>query len=181
MNTLISAQNEKDTLKELAQLAKAVSTAQNDTLRGGKSSSESMLNNFELMLGFTKNMLSNMGAMDSGLGTVIKLISQMLGSFSQSGTGGILGSFGGILGSIIGGPFGTILGSVLGGLGGLTVPRGINNSAVNESLTASRERTGAVNSSGGIINQVIIKNPVTFQRAFDVEVRTRAARGGIDL
>ncbi len=129
---------------------------------------------FEIMLGTTKSMLGNMGLMDSGFTKTVQVILQLLSSITGSG-GGFGGLFSGILGvigGIVGGPLGAAAG---GGIGALFGRQQLNlNSQLNSSLTSSP-------AVPQIINQVVVKNPVTFARAFDVEVRTRSLRGGIDL
>ncbi len=127
---------------------------------------------FELMLGSTKGMLNNMGMMDSGFAKTVQLILQILSSIGGSGGAGFGGLFSGLLG-VIGGLVGGPLGATLsGGLGSIL---GRSSAPLNSQINS--------HSSGGnsVINQVIIKNPVTFTKAFDVEVRTRNLRGGIDL
>ncbi|NOS86901.1 MAG: hypothetical protein HOP31_17345 [Ignavibacteria bacterium] len=129
---------------------------------------------FELMLGTTKSMLGNMGLMDTGFTKTVQIILQLLSSITGSG-GGFGGLFSGILGvigGIVGGPLGAAAG---GGIGTLFGRSQLNlNSQLNSSINSSP-------SMPQIINQVVVKNPVTFTRAFDVEVRTRSLRGGIDL
>lgn len=125
---------------------------------------------FEQMLGFTKNMMSNMGVMDSGFAKTVQLIVHLLGSITGSGTGsGLFGGLLGVIGGIFGGPLGAAAGTGIGTLLGST--SGMVNSQSVQLQPQSPQ----------MINQVIIKNPVTFTKAFDVEVRTRSLRGGIDL
>lgn len=131
---------------------------------------------FEIMLGTTKSMLGNMGLMDSGFTKTVQVILQLLSSITGSGSGGGFGGFFsgilGVIGSVIGGPLGAAAG---GGIGSLFGRSNLNlNSQLNSSLLPSQAMPQ-------IINQVVVKNPVTFTRAFDVEVRTRSLRGGIDL
>ncbi|HWA06955.1 MAG TPA: hypothetical protein VG961_10445 [Ignavibacteria bacterium] len=139
-----------------------------------KTNSAEIAGYFETMLGTTKSMLGNMGLMDTGFTKTVQVILQLLSSITGSG-GGFGGFFGGILGvigGIVGGPLGTAAG---GGIGSLFGRQQINlNSQLNSSINSSP-------SMPQIINQVVVKNPVTFTRAFDVEVRTRSLRGGIDL
>lgn len=129
---------------------------------------------FEIMLGTTKSMLGNMGLMDTGFTKTVQVILQLLSSITGSG-GGFGGLFSGILG-VIGGIFGGPLGAAAGGgIGSLFGRSQLNlNSQLNSSINSSSQVPQ-------IINQVVVKNPVTFTRAFDVEVRTRSLRGGIDL
>lgn len=123
----------------------------------------------EAMLGTTKGMLSNMGMMDTGFAKTVQLILQILSSIGGGGFGGLFSGLLGVIGGIVGGPLGAAAGSRIGRiLGRSSAPL---NSGLNTHNT----------SSNSIINQVIIKNPVTFTKAFDVEVRTRSIRGGIDL
>ena len=125
---------------------------------------------FEQMLGFTKNMMSNMGVMDSGFAKTVQLIVQLLGSITGSGSGsGLFGGLLGIIGGIFAGPLGAAAGTGIGTL--LDSTSGMVNSQFRQLQPQSPQ----------MINQVIIKNPVTFTKAFDVEVRTRTLRGGIDL
>lgn len=182
MHTSSKKTNEQDILSELSRLAGSLNESGNVLAAGGTNSTSLMLDNFEAMAGFTAKMLANMNSMDTGLAAVMKLIAELMSSLQGNSSGsGIVGIFGGIIGTILGGPAGTILGTILGGLGGLTSPRNLNTQVIENVLGAAREQSAGITNGGGIINQVIIKNPVTFQRAFDVEVRTRAARGGIDL
>jgi hypothetical protein len=129
---------------------------------------------FEIMLGTTKSMLGNMGLMDTGFTKTVQIILQLLSSITSSG-GGFGGLFSGILGvigGIVGGPLGAAAG---GGIGSLSGRQQFNlNTQLNSSINSSH-------SMPPIINQVVVKNPVTFTRAFDVELRTRSLRGGIDL
>lgn len=182
MNTSNNKLKEKEILAGLSRLARTPAEAGGDVSESGVNSTSLMLENFEAMAGFTAKMLANMNTMDSGLAGVMKLLAELMSSLQGgSSGGGIAGIFGGIIGTILGGPAGTILGTVLGGIGGLTAPRNLNSPSIENVLGTAREQSAAASNGGSIINQVIIKNPVTFQRAFDVEVRTRAARGGIDL
>ena len=129
---------------------------------------------FGIMLGTTKSMLGNMGLMDTGFTKTVQVILQLLSSITGSG-GGFGGLFNGILGvigGIVGGPLGAAAG---GGIGSLFGRQQLSlNSQLNSSINSSSQMPQ-------IINQVVVKNPVTFTRAFDVEVRTRSLRGGIDL
>ncbi len=129
---------------------------------------------FGIMLDTTKSMLGNMGLMDTGFTKTVQVILQLLGSITGTG-GGFGGLFSGILGvigGIVGGPLGAAAG---GGIGSLFGGQQLNlNSQLNSSINSSSQVPQ-------IINQVVVKNPVTFARAFDVEVRTRSLRGGIDL
>ncbi|MBE2217981.1 MAG: hypothetical protein IAE90_07260 [Ignavibacteria bacterium] len=173
---------EQGILTELSSLARSLSEAESGLTSNGVNNTSLMLENFEAMSAFTTKMLANMNTIDGGLAALLKLFAELINSLQGgSSAGGIAGIFGGIIGTILGGPAGTILGTVLGGLGGLTSPRSLNNPSVDAVFRSSREQTAGSSAGGGIINQIIIKNPVTFQRAFDVEVRTRSARGGIDL
>lgn len=182
MNTSNNKQKEQEILVELSRLARPLAEAGGGLSASSVNSTSLMLENFEAMTGFTAKMLANMNNMDSGLAAVMKFLAELMSSLQGGNSGGgIAGIFGGIIGTIIGGPAGTILGTVLGSLGGLTAPRNMNTPSIENVLGTAREQSAGTTSGGGIINQVIIKNPVTFQRAFDVEVRTRAARGGIDL
>lgn len=127
---------------------------------------------FEMMLGTTKSMLDNMGLMDSGFAKTVQIIVQLLGSItggSSQGGGGIFGGLLGVIGGLFGGPLGAAAGTGIGSILGRSSQ--LVNSQINSSSQAAPQ----------MINQVIIKNPVTFARAFDVEVRTRSLRGGIDL
>ncbi len=174
--------NEQDILTELSRLARPFSEADGGLTSNGVNNTSLMLENFEAMAAFTAKMLANMNTIDGGIAAIMKLFAELMSSLQGgSSAGGIAGIFGGIIGTILGGPAGTILGTVLSGLGGLTAPRSLNNTSIEGIFRSSREQTAGTPAGGGIINQVIIKNPVTFQRAFDVEVRTRSARGGIDL
>jgi len=128
---------------------------------------------FTSMLDITKEMLGNMNEMETGFSKTAELILKIFASILNSGSGGGIGGlFGGILGVIggaIAGPLGAAAGGGLGSLfGGISAPPGINNLSFEQ--PAPR-----------IINNIVIKNPVTFQKAFDVEVRKRELRGGIDL
>jgi len=129
---------------------------------------------FGIMLDTTKSMLGNMGLMDTGFTKTVQVILQLFSSITGSG-GGFGGLFSGILG-VIGGIFGGPLGAAAGGgIGSLFGRQQLNlNSQLNSSINSSSQVPQ-------IINQVVVKNPVTFARAFDVEVRTRSLRGGIDL
>jgi len=127
---------------------------------------------FEMMLGTTKSMLGNMGLMDSGFAKTVQIIVQLLGSItggSSQGGGGIFGGLLGVIGGLFGGPLGAAAGTGIGSILGRSSQ--LVNSQINSGSHAAPQ----------MINQVIIKNPVTFARAFDVEVRTRSLRGGIDL
>ena len=182
MYTSSKKTNEQDILSGLSRLAGSINESAMAPDAGGVNNTSLMLENFEAMAGFTAKMLANMSTMDTGLASVLKLIAEMFSSLRGGSPGsGIPGIFGGIIGTILGGPAGTILGTVLGSLGGLTSPRNLNTPAIESVLGSARDQSARTSAGGGVINQVIIKNPVTFQRAFDVEVRTRAARGGIDL
>lgn len=127
---------------------------------------------FSYMLSVTKDMAENMSTIDKGFaGTaelIIKLLSSIAGG-SSSGIGGIFSGVLGIIGGILGGPLGAAAGSGLGGiLGGTSFPViPFTNTVINQPPQ--------------IQNNITIKNPVTFHKAFDVEVRTRELRGGIDL
>ena len=129
---------------------------------------------FDAMLGSTKGMLVNMGLMDSGFAKTVQLILQILnsiGSGSGGGFGGLFSGLLGVIGGLVGGPLGAAAGTGIGGiLGRTSAPL---NTQLNSSISSGN--------TNGVINQVIIKNPVTFTKAFDVEVRTRNLRGGIDL
>ncbi|HMQ79166.1 MAG TPA: hypothetical protein PKE39_09765 [Ignavibacteria bacterium] len=129
---------------------------------------------FGIMLDTTKSMLGNMGLMDTGFTKTVQIILQLLSSITGSG-GGFGGFFSGILGvigGIVGGPLGAAAG---GGIGSLFGRQQLSlNSQLNSSINSSSQMPQ-------IINQVVVKNPVTFTRAFDVEVKTRSLRGGIDL
>ena len=182
MYTSTNKLKEQDLLAELSRLARPLAESDSGTASGGVNCTSLMLDNFEAMAGFTAKMLANMNTMDTGLAAVMKLFAELMSSLQGGSSGsGIVGIFGGIIGTILGGPAGTILGTVLGSFGGLTSPRKMNAPAIENVLGSAREQSTNTSAGGGIINQVIIKNPVTFQRAFDVEVRTRTARGGIDL
>lgn len=145
-----------------------------NSLNEPKTNSAEIAGYFEIMLGTTKSMLGNMGLMDSGFTKTVQVILQLLSSITGSG-GGFGGLFSGILGvigGIVGGPLGAAAG---GGIGTLFGRQQLNlNSQLNSSINSS-------SAMPQIINQVVVKNPVTFTRAFDVEVRTRSLRGGIDL
>ncbi len=126
---------------------------------------------FDLMLGATKGMLSNMGMMDSGFAKTVQLILQILSSIGGGGGGfgGLFSGLLGVIGGLVGGPLGAAAGGGIGSILGRTsapLNTGLNTQSTN---------------NNSVINQVIIKNPVTFTKAFDVEVRTRTLRGGIDL
>ncbi len=139
-----------------------------------KSDSIEIAGYFETMLGTTKSMLGNMGLMDTGFTKTVQVILQLLSSITGSGGGfgGFLSGILGVIGGIVGGPLGAAAG---GGIGSLFGRQQLNlNSQLNSSINSSP-------SMPQIINQVVVKNPVTFTRAFDVEVRTRSLRGGIDL
>ncbi|MEO8514506.1 MAG: hypothetical protein ABI543_13175 [Ignavibacteria bacterium] len=126
---------------------------------------------FELMLGTTKGMLSNMGMMDSGFAKTVQLILQILGSIGGGGGfGGFFSGLLGVIGGLVGGPLGAAAGGGIGSILGRA-----SSAPLNQGLNAN------TSGSNNVINQVIIKNPVTFTKAFDVEVRTRTLRGGIDL
>ncbi len=128
---------------------------------------------FEMMLGATKGMLGNMGLMDSGFAKTVNIILQILSSIGtgSGGFGGLFSGLLGVIGGVLGGPLGTAIG---GGIGSVL---GHTSSQVNQTSMINSSSAG----NGGVVNQVIIKNPVTFTKAFDVEVRTRSLRGGIDL
>ena len=141
----------------------------NENLRG---LTFDMTGYFEMMLGTTKSMLGNMGLMDSGFAKTVQIIVQLLGSItggSSQGGGGIFGGLLGVIGGLFGGPLGAAAGTGIGSILGRSSQ--LVNSQINSGSHAAPQ----------MINQVIIKNPVTFARAFDVEVRTRSLRGGIDL
>ncbi|MBE2226200.1 MAG: hypothetical protein IAE93_02620 [Ignavibacteria bacterium] len=126
--------------------------------------------NFEIMLGTTKSMLVNMGLMDSGFAKTVQIIVQLLGSITRgSSGGGIFSGLLGVIGGLIGGPLGAAAGTGIGSIFG------------NSMQSVNTQVNSAAHAAPQMINQVIIKNPVTFARAFDVEVRTRSLRGGIDL
>lgn len=126
---------------------------------------------FEMMLGTTKSMLGNMVLMDSGFAKTVQIIVQILSSITgdSSQGGGIFGGLLGVIGGLFGGPLGAAAGTGIGGILGRSMQ------SVNTQINSTS------NAAPQMINQVIIKNPVTFARAFDVEVRTRSLRGGIDL
>jgi hypothetical protein len=138
-----------------------------------------MLDNFEAMLETTGGMMKNMGSIEGGVSVLLKTVLQIINSFaSGGGAGGILGGLFGSLLGLLGGPIGSVIGGVLGsGLNLISQP--------GRSVIPGRQQSIPVNNFSGrspnIINQVIIKNPVTFSRAYDVEVRSRLVRGGIDL
>lgn len=125
---------------------------------------------FEAMLGSTKGMLSNMGLMESGFQKTVQIILQILSSIGGGGGfGGLFSGLLGVIGGLVGGPLGAAAGGGIGSILGRTsapLNTGLNTQSTN---------------SNSVINQVIIKNPVTFTKAFDIEVRTRTLRGGIDL
>ncbi len=128
---------------------------------------------FSSMLGFTKGMLGNMNEMETGFSKtaelILKIFASMLNSASGGGIGGLFGGILGIIGSAIGGPLGAAAAGGLGGLfAGIPAPPKINSGSFEQAAPR-------------IINNIVIKNPVTFQKAFDIEVRTRELRGGIDL
>lgn len=140
-----------------------------------------MLDNFEAMLSSTGGMQKNMGLMEGGFASVVKMILQIIGSLSGgTGTGGgLFGSLFGTIFGLIGGPIGAAIGNGIGGmLGSLTVPRSIQMPGVNPSQIPVN---GFTTGTPKTINQIIIKNPVTFSRAFEVEVRNQQMRGSIDL
>ncbi len=144
------------------------------TLDKPKSNSAEIAGYFEIMLGTTKSMLGNMGVMDTGFTKTVQVILQLLSSITGSGGGfgGFLSGILGVIGGIVGGPLGAAAG---GGIGSLFGSKQLNlNSQLNSSINSTP-------SMPQIINQVVVKNPVTFTRAFDVEVKTRSLRGGIDL
>ncbi len=124
---------------------------------------------FEAMLGSTKGMLSNMGLMDSGFQKTVQIILQILSSIGGGGFGGLFSGLLGVIGGLVGGPLGAAAG---GGIGSIL---GRSSAPLNSGLNTQNTNNNSV------INHVIIKNPVTFTKAFDVEVRTRTLRGGIDL
>lgn len=126
---------------------------------------------FEAMLGSTKGMLSNMGLMDTGFAKTVQLILQILSTIGGGGGGfgGLFSGLLGVIGGLVGGPLGAAAGGGIGSILGRT------SAPLNSGLNTHNT------SSNSVINQVIIKNPVTFTKAFDVEVRTRTLRGGIDL
>jgi hypothetical protein len=138
-----------------------------------------MLRNFEAMLDSTGGMTKNMGSIEGGISILLRSILEMISSLTAGGSGG--GLFGSLLGSIfglIGGPIGSAIGGVLGSglnLGGLF---GSSHSGSNFRQMPLNNLTAR---NPNIINQVVIKNPVTFSKAYDVEVRNRIIRGGIDL
>lgn len=140
----------------------------NENLRG---LTFDMTGYFEMMLGTTKSMLGNMGLMDSGFAKTVQIIVQLLGTITggSSQGGGIFGGLLGVIGGLFGGPLGAAAGTGIGSILGRSSQ--LVNSQINSGTQAAPQ----------MINHVIIKNPVTFARAFDVEVRTRSLRGGIDL
>lgn len=140
--------------------------------------SQLILRNFELMLESTGGMTKNMGSIEGGISVLLKTILQIMGSLtSGGGAGGVLDGLFGSLFGLIGGPIGSLIGGMLGS--------GLNLSGMfGSSQTLSNLRQMPLSFSGrnpNIINQVVIKNPVTFSKAYDVEVRNRLVRGGIDL
>lgn len=144
-------------------------------IRRSNNNAGEMVKYFYMMLGTTKGMLGNMELMDTGFAKTVQILMQILSSITGSSGGGFGGLFSGLLGvigGIFGGPLGAAAGTDIGGIFGRS----------SMPLNAQLNKNNIGSSGGsGVINQVIIKNPVTFTKAFDVEVRTRSLRGGIDL
>ncbi len=147
---------------------------ENPAIQRSNNNAGEMVKYFDMMLGTTRGMLGNMGLMDTSFAKTVQVILQILSSITGSGGGGFGGLFSGLLGvigGIFGGPLGAAAGTGIGSIfGRSSMP--LNSQLNNNSIGSS---------GGGVINQVIIKNPVTFTKAFEVEVRTRSLRGGIDL
>ncbi len=136
---------------------------------------------FELMLGFTKSMMSNMNEMQIGFAKTVEIIIGIINTISgrsNGGIGGLLSGLFGVIGSIFGLPFGIGSAGALGaGLSGSAISGAVSGGLINQ-----REGlNNIVTNQPQIINQIVIKNPVTFQKAFDAEIRNRELRGGIDL
>jgi hypothetical protein len=152
-------------------------TDQNDSMN---SLTGLMLNNFEGMLSSTAGMMKNMGAMEGGFAGLVQIILQIITSLKGgSAGGGIFGALFGTIFGLIGGPLGAAIGSGIGGvLGSFSSHSGMPRRGANSpqfpvnGFTVGNTKT---------INQIIIKNPVTFSRAFEVEVRNQSIRGPIDL
>ena len=152
-------------------------TKQND---GFNSLTKLMLDNFEGMLSSTAGMMKNMGVMEGGFAGVVQIILQIINSLKGgSGGGGIFGALFGTIFGLIGGPLGAAIGSGIGGLlGSFSSYSGMPRAGIN---SPQFPVNGLSTGTPKMINQIIIKNPVTFSRAFEVEVRNQLVRGTIDL
>jgi hypothetical protein len=149
---------------------------------------ENIYNYFSLMLSATEKMLTNIQSAGNEFSLLaadfINLFKSLMGFSYTSNSAGLIGSvFGKIFSLFSGGLFGLNSFSNNSNVFNFTPLRFSSQSLNFPNLNNQNisEITPLLSNNPQIINQITIKNPVTFSNALEAELKTRTIRGGIEL